>query len=483
MKKSDGVFFGGLLIVIISFFKQAFQTGFFKDDFFFLNIGRANSVGEFIHFFSPFKSYFYRPIPTEFFYFLINRFHLNQTSIHSLMFLVFFVGLFYLYQNTLKLTHNRLLSRVCLILYGLSFIHVFQLYDPATFIEICLFTFLNLSFYFFLEKHYWRAVGFFVLALMSKETAILFPVLLTGFLILKSRGRFNLKNYRPLLAFYLCAFLFLLIFRFGVKNVVAEIEIYKIQLKPRLILNNLMWYFLWSLGFASFFPDYFVTIFKPPLPQIYKLFTPLQTKLYLIIFLIYLLSWVGTSFIYFLQNPSERKKILAVVFIMLMSFGLFIFPTLPIIHRWMIRLTVPLIFIIFLQAYFITNFLSSKIKLYRYLGIILISLFIIWNYFGIRVHEWSSTFTLETSIVKRSLIYFDKQSSQILKYQYLYFKDPPNLTLVSWNGSEKLKTTYWGQYFFRYYFPQAKITAIYGFENKKIPRNSFIVNPVDILGK
>jgi hypothetical protein len=63
------IFFIILFAYIFIVFRNAFKVEFYVDDYFFLKIGHANDFKSFINFFSPFKDYFYRPIPTELFYF------------------------------------------------------------------------------------------------------------------------------------------------------------------------------------------------------------------------------------------------------------------------------------------------------------------------------------------------------------------------------------------------------------------------------
>ena len=51
-----------------------------------------------------------------------------------------------------------------------------------------------------------------------------------------------------------------------------------------------------------------------------------------------------------------------------------------------------------------------------------------------------------------------------------------------WGGSEKLTNVFWGQNFlFHIFFPDSDITALYNFENKTIPQDSFVVNSSEIL--
>src|SRR3989344_8152437 len=92
------MFFVFLFALTAFLFRNAFTTYFFNDDFFFLKIARINSFHQFINFFSPVRQYSYKPISTEVFYFLIHLFNDNIFVAHLLGFLIYFIGIYYLYK-------------------------------------------------------------------------------------------------------------------------------------------------------------------------------------------------------------------------------------------------------------------------------------------------------------------------------------------------------------------------------------------------
>ena len=147
------------------------------------------------------------------------------------------------------------------------------------------------------------------------------------------------------------------------------------------------------------------------------------------------------------------------------------------------RLTLPLIFVVLLKAYFVFLFISSKEKLFKIIAFIIIFLFIFWNFFGIKVHESSSGYNLLNRISKNASIYFKRNKKEILKHRYLFLYDPidKGKLVKPWGGSEKLTNVLWGQYFVSYYFPDSNITVLYNFENKTIPLDSFIATSSAII--
>jgi hypothetical protein len=477
---SEKILLGFIFGLTFIFFYKAFKLNFFKDDFAFLNLARINYPTQFLAFFSPWRNYFYRPLGTEVFYFLIELFKLNEWQRHVLVFSVFFVGLVYLYRSLLLVSKNKRFSFLVVLFYALNFSHVFQLYWLATFQEIALFTSLCLSFYQTLNHRHLLAVLFFLGACLSKETAILYPVFLSGyFWLTQGKKTHYLKKLLPL---FLISAVFLVIFKFTGESV-SQIDLYRIQLQPKLIINNWLWYFLWSLGAANFFPEYFSSLLKPPLPDFYKAFIPFEAKIYAGFLIAYWLIFITILMICLFKQLVKLKQLNKVGLFGFGFFTLFICPTLPIIHRWMVRLTLPLLAVVMVQVYLLEITLSTKQKLIAPLGSLLIVCYLGYNFFGIKVHESSSSYFLESRFINNSIKYFSAHRQAVLATNSVYFQDPLPGDTNPWGGSEKLKVTYWGQSFFQYYFPEKKITAVYSFEHKKIPATAMIVQARNLLIK
>ncbi|MCL4364300.1 hypothetical protein M1328_03615 [Patescibacteria group bacterium] len=467
-----------LFLLVVFFFKNAFSMGFFGDDYFFLKISKVNYIADFFNFFSPAKSYFYRPIPTELFYYVVNLSKGNLFISHLMVFTVYFIGLYFSYLSIFKLTRNKPLAQLTIVLYAINFVHVFQLYQLSTFQEIAFYAFLSLSLYFFIETKYLLSTFFFVLGCMSKETAVLFPLFII-YLFFFSKKISSAKKY--VFLFALISIVFAFIYKFGVNSVIA-IDTYKIQFNPRLGLNNLLWYILWSLGFPNFLPDYFTSIFKKPIPEFWKVLANNQIKIYLIIVLIYLVILLVALILLVLKKRQLLKQFFVYFSVSAFSFILFISPTLLIFHKWMVRLTVPLIFTVFIEAYLILSLIKNK-GIYRIVGWSLIIIYFFISWFGIAIHESSSSYMLERSIYKNASLYFKNHYQNISQSRYIYFQDPLTKNFDPWGGSQKLKVSFGDQNFLDYFFPGKNLKAIYEFENKKIPTNSAIIESFDDILK
>jgi len=474
--KNNYIFFSLLFLLLFALFKNVFTMNFILDDFFFLKISHAQSLQDFIHFFSPVRNYSYKPLATEVYYFLIRLLKFNLLVGHLIVFITFFVGLYYLYKCLKTISKNDFFSKLSTALYAFHFVHVFQLYYLGTFQEVAVFTFLAISFYYFLNNKYLGSLLFYIFALLSKETAILFLPFLVFFAILKQRDKLK-RTSLLLVPYVLVSGIFYLLYKIGLSHVIA-LENYQLRLSPRLVINNFLWYFLWSVGLPNFMPLYVTSILKPPIAEFWNLFKIPDITPYFIFLVSYWFAFLLSILALVIRKQQKIKTIFFYFIITAVGFIIFIFPLLLFLHKWMVRLTLPLIFLSIFQAYIISTLLA-KGKAYKIAGIFLIILYAAFNFYGTNVHESSSTFFLENRFVNSTDKYFSKNKSEIIKRRYLYFKDKPGGT--AWGGSQKLKVTFHDQDFLDYYFPGASLTAIYGFENKKIPNNSFIAESEDIL--
>lgn len=473
MLKKYLYFFLFIFISVFLFFNKAFSMNFFKDDYFFLKISRIHNLAGFINFFSPIRTYSYKPLASEVFYFLIR----NHIWIgHLIVFLTYLFGLYFLFLIVQTISKKINFSFLVVFFYSISFIHVFQLYWLSTYQEIVVFAALTASFYLFLKKKYFFSYICYIIALFSKETAILFlPFFLTAIIFIKKRGLSKIKF--PIFIFCLISLLFFLIYRYSLKFV-TSLDNYKMVWDMGKIINNCLWYTLWGLGFPSFLPDYTKSIFFKFLPEFWLKFKNWQFNVYFFSLLSYLLLLFTTLIVYLFNFKDELRKILFFSFFCFFSFYLFLGPILFFPHRWMIRLTMPMVFMLLWQAYIIFLFIQKKS--FKHWGVILIALYFVFNYFGVQIHQTSSSFLLESKISDRAKNYFAKNKNEIVKYQSLYFKDSDK-PKDAWGESMKLENTFHGQFFLDYYFPDKNMTAIWGYKQKNIPKNSYVINSLELL--
>lgn len=459
-------FFAGLFILITFLYRQAFTILYFQDDYVFLQVSRINSLSQFFNFFSLNKGYSYRPLAGEVFYFLINLFGKNPFISHLIVFGVYFIGLIYLYKIAKILTTNNFLSKIFIFLYAVHFTHVFQLYWLISFQEVLLFTALVGSFYYLIKDRLIPSLVFFIVGLLSKETALFFIPFTFFFKFLCSK-KLKKITWKKLIPYIALGVVFYLLYKVSWSNLI-KLDNYKINLnQPKTFINNILWHGLWAMGLPNFMPDVTRSIFFEFLPDFYKYLKIFDIKAYFILLGLYWFSFITTLSIFLYKNNKEFVPIIKYAILAIISFFIFLGPILFLPHRWMVRLMIPVVFLCLFQAY--VFFIFYKNKPFRIMAIILLIIYLSLNYLGIKVHESSSNYLFENKISINAKNYFTKNYAKLSQCKYIYFADSADILKNPWGGSKKLKNSLWGQFFLDYYFPNKKIQAIYSFESKNPP--------------
>jgi len=461
-----------IVFLFVIFFFGAFSTYYFNDDFYFLKISRNFNLTTFI---SPFRTTFYRPLPTEFFYFFLQKLPYPMITGHLIVFAVFLIGVYFLYKTIQEITKNNSLSIFSSILYLFHFSHVYQLYWLATFQEVAQFALLTSSLYYLLRKKFTLSVVMFTLALFSKEQALLFPLIAISFYYLRY------KKPHPILFAYLILDFFFIGLHLFVNSRAPVLSEYAIHLNPKLFINNSLWYSLWSLGFPAMMPDYMRSIFSLPFGAFWDYFKQPMFIMYFFGMILYLgMMMVSIIGILLVKNKDRTNLVRFIIGGSVLSLY-FLFPVLPIIHKWMVRLTIPLIFISVVEGCVYAILWSQKKK--RALVVFLLVLYLVWNYFGIKQHEVISTYALESSITQNAALVF----SDVRRFencQSLYIQNPKQMKMSSWEGSEKIALTLSGESFVSYYFPKRNdLRVFYAYKTPIIPKGSCIVDSNELIKK
>lgn len=449
------------ILSVLLYFARAFQTGIFKDDFFFFNISHVHTIADFAKFFSPIRTYSYKPLASEVFYFFIRN---NITIGRIVVFLTYFIGLYFLYQVVLNLTKKQLLAQLFVFLYAISFVHVFQLYWLATFQEVLVFAALASSFFFYQKEKYIPSIVLYTLALFSKETAILY----LPFLYCMHFYFYKKRDLKSLIAYTVFSVIFYFLYKYSL-SFVTSLDNYKMEFNPKRILNNSLWYFLWSVGAPNFLPDTMRSIFSKPTADFWKMFVAKNFAAYWYSYCTYLIGFCISAAVFFIAYSKKRFGLFKMLMGSLIGFFLFLGPILFFQHRWMVRLMIPLIFISLFQGYVLFQFIKAG-GVFKYIAILLLFLYSAGNFFGTKVHESTSMYQLETQIVKNASLYFKSHKTQIEQVGAIQFVDNPSqdASCAAWGGcSKKLENTFHGQYFLDYYFASKKIKAVYGGTDKQ----------------
>lgn len=341
-----------LIFISILIFSPGLFTFFSADDWFHLRISQAGSFNDFVSFFSfipsEHSSSFYRPIPTQFFFFIFQTLvGLNQIYYHLFVYSFFGLSLLILYKVTYQITKNKTKSLLTLFFYSLSASHFTRLYFLSAFQEILMFLFVLLSLCFYFRKKslsYIWSIIFFLLSLASKETAIVLPILL---LVLEFFFYKKISNKIIIFIAIGVIFLFLRLYLFG--SVAGDSYTWEFSLKK--LINTYFWYGLWSLGAPEFLVDYVSSGFKI-LPRLFEVL-PFWSQLLLT-------TMTLTIFILVINFIFAYKKL---THLSILGFVIFIIGILPVAflpwHKFTLELTLPL----FGFCLLLTDLVSSNLHL------------------------------------------------------------------------------------------------------------------------
>jgi len=347
-------------------------TFFSGDDWFHLRISQINSFSQFLNFFSfshtAQSASFYRPLPEQVFFFVFNRlFGLNALPYHIFVLFCFILSLYLLYKLAKKLNFSHTQANLTVLVYGIAVANFPRIYFLSAFQDVLLPLFVIASLILFLDKKYLRSIFFFVLSLLSKETAVVVPFLLLGLIFLTRKNK--IKNTLPYFLITLL-YLFLRFKYFG--GAAGDSYIYDFSLKKA--LNTLFWYIVWTFGAPENLVDYVGSGLKI-VPKFFTDFPIWSTVM---------LAELGSLFVFLVFSLTTLKNkisqnwrlIIFCLFFFLVSLGPVIFMPW---HKFAHALSLPmvgsslllgflladrkLVLKIFLAIYLVTN-LSMNLFLY-----------------------------------------------------------------------------------------------------------------------
>lgn len=247
-KYSPFLFIFGIVLVL---YFPVFSLYFTQDDFFHLKMGTAHSLRDFFNFFSfhnPYGYPFYRPLTTQFYNFLMKSFFgLQPLYFHLISFFFFLANLFLVFKIVGKLLKSRNLGFLASFLYAINASNLGSLAYISNFQEIGMAFFFFLSFWVYLKNNKW-AFLVFILALLSKENAVVLPLILFVYEFLLGK-----KEWKKTLPFwFVLGFYF--VFRIG--GGFPDVSVYQPILDLRKLINSYFWYFLWGLGLPEMLIDF-----------------------------------------------------------------------------------------------------------------------------------------------------------------------------------------------------------------------------------
>lgn len=245
------------IIILLSFFLffPAFGTYFHQDDF--IHMTYSDSLAKVFSSFNLFTKGdfpFYRPIPTQiYFYFLKYFFGLNPFPYHVVNFILFTLNICILYKLSSYLTKNSIAGIFSSLFYAINSTHIAPLFSPAYCHELFLVLFSLLSVYSLATNKLRTSIIFFILALMSKETAVVLPGILFITYLYRKRKFPPIKELKIIILYAAISIFYF--FSHALFYGFASSSSYKVILGKQ-TMQILFWYFLWALSVPNIFIDF-----------------------------------------------------------------------------------------------------------------------------------------------------------------------------------------------------------------------------------
>jgi len=174
-----------LVVVLLPFilFFRGLTVFFVQDDFWLLSISRIHTIGEFLQFFSPRADVvWYRPLSSQFFFFLGNLFFgLHPLPYHIMVLLTHLLVICVLYKLVFSFWKDKSISLLSSFLYGTHALHTISLSWLATYAFILSPLWLLLTLYFYRLKKEKLAFLSYILGLLTFEVSLIIPLLLVSY--------------------------------------------------------------------------------------------------------------------------------------------------------------------------------------------------------------------------------------------------------------------------------------------------------------
>ena len=435
------ILFFVLVIVGLGIYLPALPVFFSGDDWFHLRLVQIHSLTEFLNFFSfvpnAQSASFYRPLPTQLFFFVFYRlFGLNPIPYHLFALAGFAFSLYLLYKLAKVILKDDMLCGLAVLVYLFSASNFTRLYFLSAFQEIALVVFSLLVILAYIKKSK-LTILYLVLALMCKETAIVLPAI---FIVYDwSQKKLEYKKY--IVPALVCLSYALL--RFKLFGVVAG-DSYIWNFSPGKFINTSSWYLFWSLGAPEFLVDYIGTGYRP----VAKLFVDFP-KIWpfiiapLLLLIIFLLISLG------LKIKRINRQVI-------FSFFIFFITLLPVLflpqHKFALELGLPMVgFSMFLA------WVMGRQKLAHLFFLI----FIIYNCYTLFL-TYPRHYAVSRGEISSKVVAFLKVNYSVSPQgKFFEFQNDTNLVSKEWGQSLQIAVALSGADFFRVYYNDLQAQAYF----------------------
>lgn len=438
-----------LILSTFAIFNDSLNSFFSQDDFFHLRQIMNLPINELPQIFIPkytLEQTFYRPISRELFNFIIfNLFGLNALVFHLINYFLILINGMLLFVFLKKLTKEKFIAALSLIIYLISAVHSIELYYLAsvqtlmstTFVILTLLTFLN-----FLETKKWHNwfLSFIcaVFAVGAHESSIVLIGMMACLYVYYKRKLFiknwmlNLKK----MIVVLFPFTFIVFARLWIHfNILGlpQQEVYKPVLSVSSITNSFVWFTLWHFGFPEMMTD-FMTLTLHVNPNLFRWYAD-YIKVLIVCF-VSMMIILGFIAVKFRRQILKAPILVLLILFYIISLSPFLFfPS----HKFVYYLTLSTIWFSALIAFCLNLLFKSRGIKFKFLGAAFIILFAILSVNTIQLNKithWSAKRASAAEFLLKDIKL--KYPSVERNTTFIFLKDPnyPNIS-PEWGSSSK----------------------------------------------
>jgi|WetSurMetagenome_2_1015567.scaffolds.fasta_scaffold03870_2 hypothetical protein len=432
-----------LYLLPVLLYLPAFFNFFSGDDWFHLQITQIGSIPEFLNFFSfqhtAQSAAFYRPLSTQVFFFVFQKlFGLTAWPYYLFVLLCFGYSLHLVYKFAQSQFHDNNKSLLTSLIYSLSVSNFTRIYFLSAFQEIALVIFSLLCLLSF-SKSKKNSLIFFVFALLSKETAVVLPLLLLVF---------NFKEIKKKISVLIPFIIIWLLYLFLRLKVFGSVsgDSYTWNLSPAKAANTLSWYILWCFGAPELLVDYIGSGFRP-IARLYTDYPYWWQTIFCLLF--------GTITSTIILSIQKIKKINTQIFKFVALFLITLSPVLFLPqHKFTLELGLPLVGFSLAIAWILP---SKHTWIKTSLIVFYLALNLSMNYL-----TYTRSYTVNRSVTAQKLVqYFSSHYPQYPQNKYFEFINDTGDYGADWGSSKQISNVTSGSELFKVLYQDKNINVYF----------------------
>lgn len=415
-----------IILVAVLIFSPSLFTFFSQDDFIHLSFSLSGEkVLRAFNIFAKGEFPFYRPIPTQLYYFVnYSIFRFWPVGYHMVNFILFTINCLLVFKLVNRLVKKTGPALIAVLFFSINSTHFASLFSPAYVHELFYVLFGLTTVYFYIKfldaRNIWNlliSLLFYIFALMSKETAVMLPFILILVNFFPFKPSTFISKLQSIAPYFMMLLVYLIghFFYYGI----AKSPSYQLIIgKPT--LNILFWYFLWALSTPNILIDFVGPGLN--LNTTFLAISGIQGWIYLVLFPVFII--LGFLLVAdWLRNREENKKYQQFIFL---GFLWFIIGLIPLIIFPLHKLATEQAFSIVGLTLVIGNFVYRTYiagKLGKIISVSFISAYIVIAFNSIFLAAKTHWIVRSAQQANSVITYFQDKYKDFPSNQIIYFKN------------------------------------------------------------